>query len=111
MDKKGQVAVLFMIYFIIITSWVAVMEYQVQKQIQVFVNMKVANERMLSDILILDQVECDYINNRWSEESLLNYEMIESENMYQIIYDGLVLNVEIDDDLQRIVDYQIIVQE
>ncbi len=87
------------------------MEYQVQKQIQVFVNMKVANERMLSDILILDQVECDYINNRWSEESLLNYEMIESENMYQIIYDGLVLNVEIDDDLQRIVDYQIIVQE
>ncbi|MFV0380501.1 MAG: hypothetical protein ACK5KQ_06740 [Anaerorhabdus sp.] len=105
MSKKGWISVIFLIYFFTITSWIATLEYQIQKQIMVFINIKTAYEDLKRDIEVMDNFYCNYVDKDLN--STESYEVSEiSDRLYEIKSDRII-EIEIDENTERIKGYKI----
>ncbi len=114
MNKKGWISTIFLIYFTIIVTWVGLMEYQTQKQIQTFIHMKKGNEMFFDAVPKIDQVYCDYLNHRLENDSDENedvdYKFTQEGNVYFIDYEDIQLEIEFDSTRKEIMDYRIVLR-
>ncbi|MFV0480053.1 MAG: hypothetical protein ACK5LZ_05735 [Anaerorhabdus sp.] len=108
MYKNGGISTIFLIYFISVISWVGMMEYQLQKQLQVFIYMKQASNELGIDIQLLDAVACDYANNRIGRGDK-SYEVEhERDGEYEVHYLNKAMIIEFNEESKRIIDYRIL---
>lgn len=112
MNKKGWISTIFLIYFVVISTWIGILEYQTQSQIKVMMNMKEATQRLLEESRVVDIVFCDYLNGSFSEEvnqsPSLGYEVIRNNEFLIVQYNGYQIAIEIDEKGKSLVDYRII---
>lgn len=101
MYKKGFVSSLFLFYFMLITIVLAVIEHQIQTQLRVFINMKAANQNLIVEMKVIDQIECNLKNNllddgEYEVDSIVYNVSVANDKIWVIIYNDIVIYLELD---------------
>lgn len=90
MCKKGFVSSFFLFYFMVVSCILVVVVYQIETQIKVILNIKKANEFLIVEMIVLDQIECDLKN-----DMLISGEYEIESTIYNVTLSDSVISVTI----------------
>ncbi len=114
MNKEGWLSVLFLIYFIIVSTSVSVYQYQLNSQVESMEEMKVAHNYFLAEIDVLDQFRCALLESKAKGteiEDIFEYNLSRDGNKFIIEVEGEnseIIEVTVNMNESIIQDYRIL---